>query len=288
MPNETGTIIRWFYRESFGPGVLDFDTLLYDAVTLSLGKSPMDAEAYLQRNRGRLWSELLKNLDFDVRAGRQASFDVADRYGRKLQWLPANAASLGHVKDKQFRIRQRARPFMLQLIDSLDERQYEALGCVVSELVGATNVLLTPVGNERGIDFLATLQIPGKCHVFGGIQRLFRVVGQAKKYESRVEYKEVQRLNSTIDEIKHRSPDVQKFMPSWFQAASGPIVGWLIAQRGVQSGSIAYAQHHGITVSDSIDLAEIAALSREVDCSQRPEQRAEILRIKIDAHLSRS
>lgn len=285
MPSETGIILRWFYREAFPPGNLEFDELLFGAVRLALGKSEIDTEAYLHRNCRRLWSELLKCLDWDATAGRFPIFEITNRENRRLRWLPSNIDSLDSTKKKQLGFRLGARPYITQIIDLFSDREYEALGCVICEFVGATNVFLTSQGNERGIDFLATIHIPGRCHVFSGPHKLFRVVGQAKKYESKVEFEEIQRLTDTLNEIKYQNPEMQRLIPAWFQSASGPIIGWVIAHNGVQSGGISYARNHGIMISDSIDLAEIAALSHQLDNLLPPRERADALRARVRARL---
>jgi hypothetical protein len=285
MPSDTSTVIGWFYRQSFDTGSLDFDKLLDQAVRLALGKSSIDAEAYLVRNTTRLWNELLKSLDDDAKSGRSLIFDVLDSARRRLLWLPSNLGAVTDVIEKKRRANLESRPGMLRLIDDLSDREYEALGCVTCELVGATNTLLTPAGNERGIDFLATVNMSSTCHVVNGDHKLFRIVGQAKNYGRRVEFKEVQRLTETLNEIKYQTPAMQALLPVWFRIASGPIIGWLNAHNGVQSGGMSYARNHGIMIADSNDLAEIAALSAGIDGSLTADSRVGELRIKINSYL---
>ena len=282
MPSENSALIGWFYRSCFPVGTLEFNALLYQAIKEVLGKSDIDTEAYIERNTKKLWNKFLQNLDHDSRTGRATIFEVTDRNGMKLVWLPSNSSLASSKKEMHRRVRLSTRPTILQLIDSLTEREYEAFGCVICQLIGATDTKLTPVGNERGIDFLATINMPSKCHIIGGIHRLVRIVGQVKKYESKVELKEIQRLTDTLNEIKYQSQDIQKFIPPWFRAAAGPIVGWLIAHNGVQSGAISYAKNHGILISDSIDFAEIAALSHQFDMCCSADQRTAILKTWIN------
>jgi hypothetical protein len=285
MPSETRTLLGWFYREAFPKGTLDFDSLLHEAVRASLGKSNIDTEPYVQRNRKRFWNELLLSLDLDAKAGRSVLFEVKDIYSRKLIWLPSNLNIVDSKRDRQNRLHLAARPHITRAIDDLSDREYEALGCVICELIGGTNVLLTPRGNERGVDFLATVHMVGKCHVFSGSHRLYRIVGQAKKYEAKVEFKELQRLNDTLNEIKYQTPDMQRIIPPWFHLASGPIVGWLIAHNGFQTGGISYAKSHGIMISDTHDLSEIVALSRKLDDTFQRKQWGDILKRRIKPYL---
>lgn len=285
MKSDKSLLLEWFYRKTFPSGILEFDSLLYTASQEALKKSAIDAEAYTQKNITRIWNEFLKSLDWDLQEGRSQIFEVKNIYERKITWLPSNINNLRTKKEKHKIIKLGSRPNILNLIDMLNDREYEALGCVACELIGASNVHLTPKGNERGIDFFATLHLDSRCHVFSDINRSFRIVGQSKKYDSKVELKELQRLNDTLNEVKYLTPEMQKLIPSWFLVKSGPIFGWIIAHNGVQAGGLTYAKNHGIIISDSYDLAEIVALSRTLDYSASPTKRADLIKSKILSYL---
>jgi hypothetical protein len=277
MASNLSLVLRWFYRKVFPLDDLDFDDLLLQAVKSALGKSDMDAEAYVYPNRTRYWSELLQRLDTDPQLGRTPLFEVRDRASRRIRWSLGDVANARSVKDKRLAARLSARPVILGTIDLLSDRQFEALGCVICQYAGATHTKLTPRGNEGGIDFFAQIQIHAKCHVFGGYHRPLRIVGQAKKYQDPAHVDKVKEFVTTLDEIRNQNPSVEGLVPAWFRAGSGPIIGWFVAHSGVQSGGITKARNHGIIVSDSLDLAEVAVLSRYLDDSFSPEQRANVL-----------
>lgn len=286
MSSDTQSLLRWFYRAEFPSGELAFDDILYGATQAALGKTTIEAEAYLERNIKRIWSELLKAMDADHEAGRLPAFDVVAREARRFRWRPSNLGFLTSRKDKVLGYLLAARPHINRVLDDFTDREYEALACMVCKFIGAANVLLTPPGNERGVDFFATIESPSKCHVFGRSHRLYRIVGQAKKYESKVELKEIQRLNETLNEVRLQSAEIQRLLPPWFQVATGPIIGWMIAHSGVQAGGISAARARGIIVSDSMDLTEILALSRRLDTYLNPKERAAVLKAKTKEYLA--
>jgi hypothetical protein len=281
MTSETERIIGWFYRGDFPTGFLDFDDLLLLAVKAALGKSQMDAEAYVYRNGAQRWNDLLKRIEYDNRQGRSPLFHVHDKGSRKIIWLPTNIRLIPTIKDKQKAMRMGARPYIVQAIDLMSNREYEALGCVICGMIGADYVELTPPGNEGGIDFFALLKSPARCHVFHGNYKPIRIIGQSKKYRDRVEVDRVKELIETIEEVKNLNPSVERLVPPWFRTSSGPVIGWLIAHSGAQSGAVAKAGNHGIIISDSIDLAEIAAMSRKLDVALSVDDRVKLLRESV-------
>jgi len=151
------------------------------------------------------------------------------------------------------------------MIDGLNDREYEALACVSLGLVGASETFLTPPGNEGGVDFFALLPSLGRCHLFAGGHYPLRIIGQSKKYASAVEAGEFKEFLTTIEEVKHGGQSkTEKIVPPWFRAAYGPIVGLVIAHSGFQSGAETRARQHGVITADSLDMAEIVALSRAI------------------------
>ena len=193
----------------------------------------------------------------------------------KCRWH-SNAPAMAR-SDVRRRIRLRSRPAIIEGIDALNSREFEGLGCAIGELCGASHVHLTLSGNECGIDFFATITVNGNNHVFSGNETPMRIIGQCKKYESRVEVDKVKAFNEAITDVQKKEPKVTALIPAWFQATRGPIIGWMVAHKGFQSGAKTRAHNHGILVSDTIDLAEIAALSRGLSEVGLPNQRCDEL-----------
>ena len=279
MLSERQLIMRWFYGTEFQEGILEFDELLNGAVVDGLKKTRADAESYTYANCKRHWDAFLENIDLDRRLGRSSVFKVEDYYSRRISWVPSNIGRIKSQREKYRALKLRARPFFIKMIETLSARKYEALGCVISQLAGATHVQLTPEGNEGGIDFFALINSPAGCHVFGGECRPLRVIGQSKKYSEKAKVDKIKEMIETIEEVRKQSTSIEPLVPPWFRSSSGPVVGWFIAHNGVQSGGITKARNHGIIVSDSIDLAEVASLSKKIDCNLSGSERV----VKLDS-----
>lgn len=275
MVSEQEQILRWFYRQVFPSGVLEFSDQLALATRQALGKSEMDTESYVYSSLNRHWNSFIKRLDDDRSLGRPALFMIRDITSRRFSWIPNNISALESVKERHMAARLGSAPDILARIDELSAREYEALGCVVSELAGAVHVCLTPSGNDAGIDFFALINTPARCHIFSGNCNPLRIIGQAKKYTDAVGLDQVKEFIASINYIKYQNRDIEDLVPVWFWEASGPIAGWIVAHNGLERGAGDKARNHGIIVSDSVDLAEIAALSRQIDDRLSCEQRAE-------------
>jgi len=288
MASEIERIMSWFYRQVFPQGILEFDEALAEAVISTLSKSPIDTERYVHVNGKRHWNALMQRLDDDKKLGRSPLLQIEDMMSRRFSWVPRNISAIGSAREKQKAHRLSSRPLILQMIDDLTDREYEALGCVISKMIGASHTLLTHRGNEGGVDFFALINIPAKCHVFGGYCRPLRVIGQAKKYQGKVQVDEIRELITTIQDIQYRNPTIEPLVPTWFRTAHGLLVGWLIAHNGVQSGGVNRARNHGIIISDSIDLAEIAALSRGINDTGLHYTRPSLVKQRVDSTLINS
>lgn len=128
---------------------------------------------------------------------------------------------------------------------------------------GASEVSLTPAGNEGGVDFFALLPTPFRCHLFGGGVNPVRIIGQSKKFSQAVQVDKLKEFLMTVEEVKHRGqPKTEKIVPPWFHAVHGPIVGCVIAHSGFQSGAISRARNDGVITADSLDVAEMLAIAK--------------------------
>src|SRR5579862_8837546 len=145
---------------------------------------------------------------------------------------------------------------------------YEALCCLVLQLLGAQRYHLTPAGDEGGIDFLATVHFFSKSHIFSGLGREVKIVGQSKMYAERVPVGNVDAFITTLENVRKGSDRVRDIIPAWFHDSSGPIIGWIVGHKGFQSGAQNEAKKHGIILSTSRDLAEIISLSSRFYCDE--------------------
>jgi hypothetical protein len=170
---------------------------------------------------------------------------------------------------------------MLAEIDAMTDREYEALGCVVSELLGASHIHLTPKTGEGGIDFFSMLTTPNFCHLFSGTTGPLRIIGQCKKHTSAVQDSHVRDFVTTLGDVHRQNPNVERHVPTWFRRARGPIAGLIISHAGFQATAGKRARDHGIVCSDSLDLAEVLALSRRIPESLAPNARVALVHQNI-------
>jgi hypothetical protein len=132
------------------------------------------------------------------------------------------------------------------------------------KMAGSRHWHLTPPGNEWGVDFFASLVNPSALPIFDGLRAPIRIVGQCKKFESRLAVKEVKEFSRTLEGLRNRKPEIERHVPNWFRLISGPIVPWLICHSAAQSGALSLAKDEGIVVSDSIDMAECLCFLKEL------------------------
>ena len=255
--------MRWFHRREFNSRVYVFDKLLLEASISVFGKSAIDAHAFVHSKANLYWRMVSEHLQEESRTGRWPLFEVVDNNSRRLFWPPARH-SQSHPERKVFR-RLMARPQFLQGIDSLSHREYEALPCVLFQLIGGKHHL-TPSGNEWGVDFFAALPDPSMLTVLDGSRSPIRIVGQCKKYNRRLEVSGVKEFSRTLEALRNCKPEIERHVPAWFRAGSGPIVPWIICHSGFQSGAVSLARDEGMVASDSIDIAECFCHIRRI-CS---------------------
>lgn len=259
-------------------GNLDFRAVLTSLVETELGKSSIDAQAFAQANAKRYWNWFIEALDDQQVRGIRPYFTVA---GGGTYAFSHTALALQSSSDTDEQVAGRlamTRPYILRQLDALSDRQYEAMACVACQVIGARFQILTPPGNEGGIDFLATISVKGSCHVFSAVGAELRIVGQCKKYQTPVAVDRVEQFLQTMNNVRHRSERVRKHLPVWFEEAGGPIVGWIIGHSGFQTGAADEAKKHGLILSDSIDMTELFSLAPTFHPSDTPPVRAQHLR----------
>lgn len=267
-------LLSAFPRLNIGTGNIDFRQTLSDLAQSILGKSRPDADAFADVNLKRYWNWLAKDVDSQAARGLVPFFSLAT--GGSFSFSSVSHSLLSSSEPSQQRTGGLAisRAAVLRKMDALTDREYEALACVASSAIGSANTLLTPPGNEGGIDFFATLSVRESSHVFSAPGTEIRIVGQCKKYTSPVAVDKLEQFITTMQNVRHRSERVRRQIPTWFDESRGPIVGWVIAHSGFQTGASDEAKNHGIILSDTLDLAELVCLSESFHSNLAPEDRA--------------
>lgn len=283
---EKPALLSWLLRREFGAPFQMRSALSIGAQEV-LGKSAEEAAAYAEVNSAPFWRYLLSRQEEHSRRGLRAAFQVIDSFAMTLSWCGTGIHNSAPRKQLRSTLRARQRPALLRMIDALSDREYEALGCVVAQLGGASKVFLTPPGNEGGVDFFALIPTPTRNHLFGGGTHPLRIVGQCKKYNRAIDEAKVKEFVETIQTVKYRGDKrIEQLVPSWFHATGGPIVGLMISHAGFQSGADTKARNHGFLLADSLDLAEIAAHSRLLPDAAEASNRASEIDERVKSTLN--
>lgn len=243
-------------------GPTSFRAVLSDLAARYLAIERAEADRFSDVNMLRYWNWLSEELDEQRRRGINPYIDlISGSYA--FEFRANKLARDADLENQELGKKLLARPSLLTTIDLLHDRQYEALAGVACNQLGATNFRLTPKGSEGGIDFLATIKVRTPSHIFSNSGAALRIVGQCKKYESALTAPKMDGIIQTINNVRHRAPRILAQIPVWFDQAHGPIVGWVIAHKGYQSGAADDAKQHGIITSDTADIAELLSLSND-------------------------
>ena len=244
-------------RISGGSRVYGWDSWLLGQAVTVLRKSALDAEAYVEANRVRVWNAFKARNAEHVRAKHLPAFLVEDELSRLFR-VPGPADASSRLDAEVLR----DRVDIVRFVDGLNHRQYEYLGAVVAKAVGASHTFVTPSGNEGGVDFYAEIPTWGGSGIFHSPDKKLRVVGQSKYYSDRVGVAKSRELSRVLQDIRHRGINMEGRVPDWFHLAKGPIVGVIVAPFGFQSGLVEDCDQHGIMVADGFDVAHAIAKSR--------------------------
>jgi hypothetical protein len=258
-------ITRRIFRRTYKKRLLRIDEAVSLVAPPILGCNQIEADSYAERNKRYIWQGLVKRIDEERDKGLHPTFTIIDTDRYEFAWFPSlRTGDDSLLKQKKIRLASRGK--VLDYLDTVSDRKYEAIGCVICTLAGATKWHLTDLGNEFGIDFLALLPAYGSGHLFPHAHKQIRLVGQSKKWGTPIKRDQVDLLAGTLDDIRRRNKDIfAKVLPHWFASAKGLLVGCMIAHSGAQSGGYERAHEHGIIMADSRDIAEIVALSRAWD-----------------------
>lgn len=267
-------LLSALYRTELGAGNIDFRQALSALVESVLGKDRADADAFADANLKKYWNWLGKEVDAHSSRGLTPFFCLASDGGHYISSASHALAASSDAANRKRGSLALSRPFVLRQIDSMTDREFEALACVACSAIGSINTHLTPHGNEGGIDFFATLSIKTKTHVLSAAGAELRIVGQCKKYTSPVAVDRLEQFITTMQNVRHRSERVRRHIPAWFNESRGPIVGWVMSHCGFQTGAADEAKNHGIVLSDTLDLAELVSLSDTFHASISPTSRA--------------
>lgn len=270
-------LLSAIFRKEVNADNIDFRGTLSDLAAVVLDKTKADADAFAEANLKRYWNWLAKEADSHTVRGLVPFFSLATGGGYSISSASHELASSTEEEDRVVGRLAISRPTILQKMDQMTDREYEALACVACSAIGSAKTQLTPPGNEGGIDFFATLSINNPSHVFSARGTEIRIVGQCKKYGLPVAVDKLDQFITTMQNVRHRSKRVHRHIPTWFDESRGPIVGWVMAHSGFQTGASDEAKNHGIILSDTLDIAELVCLSENFHSALPPAERAKKL-----------
>ena len=251
--NRDKDIISHIYRRQYKTGALLFSEILRDALRSTITVDDVELDRLTDVKSKGIWKILHKEISQDLDKQIVPLFDIIDEESQKIRWIGTISSGIDNHKKNQYIIR----PELYRLIDDLTDRQYESLACVLCQMLGANNVMLTSSGNEGGIDFLASIKFSASAHFLFGTKGPLRIVGQCKKYSSRDNVGHMKEFVQTLQNVYNNSYRAGEILPPWFKANSGPIIGWHIAHSGHQSGASDLAKNYGILISDTKELIDL-------------------------------
>lgn len=269
--SESKKIFKQMMLSNISSGALSFDDLLSTAIEKALNKTGSVRDSYLTANAKRHWNHIIKEQNENHKSRNiQPIFKVVNNTSRTVECFLLD--KFNSTADNKFNL-LKSRPFILNEIDLINPIQYEALAIKVVRLLNANNVLLTPPGNEAGIDFIATIKFSDEANYLFGVNGPIRIIGQCKKYSSAVQVDKIKEFNSTIGDVHHMTHKMRTVIPSWFSQAKGVIIGWIISHSGFQQGAKDRAKDYGIILSDSFDISEIISGSENYHQTSNYDQR---------------
>ncbi len=251
-------IFYQMYRTRFEERDYSFEEILRMCILNTVTKDLSEAELLAERKQNYLWNRYCQQHYQDESDGITPLFTIVNENEKIVHWI-GDIKEYGTRREHYF-----VRPDLYSFFDTIDDRQYEIMACIICDLIGADRVRLTPKGNEGGIDFFARIPFNRKSHFLFGIKGPIRVVGQCKQYEKKDSIGHMKEFVQTMNNVYNKSYRAGEILPDWFQAEKGSIIGWHIAHSGHQSGALDVAKNYGILVSDTKQLIDVICRSKVI------------------------
>lgn len=257
-------IFDGMYRIKFTEQEYYFEEIIKMAILKTITDDSIKAETMAMSKINRLWNQYQQQYLEDIENGIVPLFGITNSYEKKVRWI--DNISNPAIKRGFYKIR----PDLYKYFDTLDDREYEVMACIVCELLGADKIALTAKGNEGGVDFLARIPFSKKSHFLFGVKGPIRIVGQCKKYATKDNVGHMKEFITTLNAVYNKSYRVGEILPDWFKQEKGDIIGWHISNLGHQSGALDMAKNYGILVSDTKQLIEIICCAKNIRNSKEP------------------
>ena len=261
---ENREILKGIYRIKYDDKEYYFEEILKKSILKTITDDTLKAETLAGTKVNRLWNQYQKQHLEDISNGITPLFTIVNSYEKKVRWIGESIVS--DIRRECYKIR----PSLYKYFDTLNDRDYEVMACVICELLGADKISLTAPGNEGGADFFARIPFSKKSHFLFGIKGPIRIVGQCKKYANKDQVGHMKEFVTTMNNVYNKSYRVGEILPDWFKLEKGDIIGWHIANAGHQSGALDIAKNYGLLVSDTKQLIEIICTSKIIRKQKEP------------------
>jgi hypothetical protein len=232
MTSDSRKIFDAFVRQRPASAVDSFEIWLGENCSQAIGIDLSQIDAFVEANKRCLWNyvkEGIRELRLLCENDLVEIVDEDRMLFRNLQYLTISPRSSRELKLS-------LRWALINFVDQFSWRQYEALASVAAELFGAENTMLTPSGNEGGIDLYAVVPNKGPTRIFHGRHSFFKIIGQSKKYSIPLDVGRTREFIHVVDAVRTRSAEINRRIPLWFHEADGPVIGWINAHAGFQRG----------------------------------------------------
>lgn len=150
----------------------------------------------------------------------------------------------------------------LRWLDGLDSHEFEKACALALTANGASDACASRKSGDFNIDFYGLLPAHSRASLILNGAKGCRIVGQAKKYASRVTREKILTLIECISALSKRQPEAKDAAPIWFYEHKIPIVAVVVGFSGFQSGARNYAADHGVILLDGNDLAYLLAVEK--------------------------
>lgn len=263
-------LLDWLLRQDL-IGVHSCESLLTRATQACFNYDAYSAATYAEANKAEFWNFVVQANEQHTARGVSSSFSIQSNETRSFQCYPVPEQLRGRARLNAIRVQDR--PAILRMICDLNDREYEAMSCVLLEALGATRVNLTRKGTEGGIDAFGLIEHARASHLLGSIHHPLRVVVQSKMWSDPIGPDPMKVFLQTLHEVREAGqPKTNAIVPNWFKEARGPMIGLIVSHKGFQWGADSRARSQGILLADSIDVAEVIALRRNLYGSERRDK----------------
>jgi Restriction endonuclease len=247
--------------------VLEIPTLADDLLALPESVVNLD-EVIIQRlmDQGLGDLEVLDVVDeLKPRLVREIDLRFAYFEATKLEtpyeWVDMSKDALvrqGLVASVQATNPVRERTAALAGLQKLTGTQFEyfCAALLVEYGVDRSLVLVTPSGNEGGVDFIAVLDPPARGPLNRVHRTPFRLVGQAKRYKGEVDHDKVQAFCGRVDACRKGFGKALEKLPEWFVDRKDPILGLLMTTGTTGPSAQRVAREHVVLLFEGQQLAD--------------------------------